>query len=84
MPVTDLFIKNPKPEKYPEKFKILKNSGNFKGSSFIGEYRIKPVPVKDKSQEYKINKSVSEKIGTLWKLIRRVLFSIAPSERDII
>ena len=82
MPVTDLFIKNPKSEKYPEKFKILKNSGQIKDTAFIGEYLIKPVPVKDKSQEYKINKDVSEKIGTLWKIIRRVLFSIRSSQRD--
>jgi hypothetical protein len=82
MPVTDLFIKNPKPDKYPEKFKIQTNSGAFKGDAFIGEYLIKPVPVKDKSQEYKINKDISEKIGTLWKIIRRVLFSIQPSQRE--
>ncbi|MFA5100042.1 MAG: hypothetical protein WC547_04065 [Candidatus Omnitrophota bacterium] len=82
MPVTDLFIKNPKSEKYPEKFKILKNNGAFKDSSFVGEYLIKPVPVTDKAQEYKINKDISEKIGTLWKILRRVMFSIEPSQRD--
>jgi hypothetical protein len=82
MPVTDLFIKNPKPEKYPEKFKILKNVGAFKAASFIGEYNIKPVAITDKTQEYKINKEISERIGTLWKLIRRVCFSIEPAQRD--
>ncbi|MFA6383970.1 MAG: hypothetical protein WCY10_01210 [Candidatus Omnitrophota bacterium] len=82
MPVTDLFIKNPKPEKYPEKFRILKSSGVLKDTSFTGEYLIQPVPVKDKSQEYKIGKDISEKIGTLWKIIRRVMFNIQPSQRD--
>lgn len=82
MPVTDLFIKNPKAEKYPEKFKISKYSGAFKNDSYVGEFLIQPVPVKDKAQEYKINKEISEKIGTLWKIIRRVLFSIQPSQRD--
>jgi hypothetical protein len=82
MPVTDLFVPNPKKEKYPEKFQIVKNSGAFKGSSFVGEYNIKAVPVKDKTQDYKINKEVSGKIGDLWKIIRRVLFGFVPSERD--
>jgi hypothetical protein len=82
LPVTDLFIKNPKKEKYPEKFKILKNSGAFSGASFIGEYQIKPVAITDKSQDYKINKEITEKIGTLWKIIRRVLFSVTPAHRD--
>ena len=82
MPVEDLFIKNPKPEKYPEKFKILKNSGAVEGSRFTGEFHIQPVPMQDKSQDYKIDKKASEKIGVLWKILRRVLFSIEPSQRE--
>ncbi len=82
MPVEDLFIKNPKPEKYAEKFRILANSGTLKNRRFSGEYHIKPVPPKDKSLDYKINKDVSEKIGILWKAIRRVVFSIEPSQRE--
>jgi hypothetical protein len=82
MPVRDLFIKNPKSDKYPEKFKILRNNGAIKDSAFVGEYHIKPVPISDKSQEYKINKDISDKIGTLWKIIRRVIFSIQPSQRE--
>ncbi len=84
MPVEDLFIKNPAPEKYPEKFRVLANAGSIKGRRFTGEYHIKPVPPKDKSQDYKINKAVSEKIGILWKVIRRVVFSIEPSQRETI
>jgi len=70
MPVEDLFIKNPKSEKYSEKFKILTNSGVLKGNRFTGEYNIKLIPPQDKSQDYKINKDISDKIGLLWKVIR--------------
>jgi len=82
MPVTDLFIKAPEPVKYPEKFKILTNNGEFTENSFVGTYHITPITPKDKSQDYKINKDISDKIGTIWKLIRRVLFNIDPSQRD--
>jgi hypothetical protein len=83
MPVTDLFVPNKdKKEKYPEKFQIAKNSGEFKGDSFVGEYNIKVVPVKDKTQDFKINKVISGKIGDMWKIIRRVLFGFVHSERD--
>lgn len=82
MPVTDMFIPNPKKEKYPEKFQIIKNNGAFTNSSFVGEYNIKAVPIKDKIQDWKINKEISGKIGDLWKIVRRVLFGFVPSERD--
>lgn len=82
MPVTDLFIKAPKPEKYQEKFQIIKNTGAFSGNKFLGAYHVKPIPPKEKLQDYKINKEISDKIGTSWKLIRRVLFNMDKSQRD--
>ncbi|MCU0650912.1 MAG: hypothetical protein MUC52_01605 [Candidatus Omnitrophica bacterium] len=82
MPVTDLFVQCDLKDKSLEKFRIAENYGQVKGSVFKGKYNITAVPIKDKSCNIKINKEISEKIGDLWKLIRRVLFGIDKSQKD--
>lgn len=82
MPVEDLFIANPKPEKYLEKFEEPQYAGFMHGATFGVKYKTRPAPVKEKSFPRKINNAVSEQLGVLWKVVRRVLFNIEPSHRD--
>lgn len=43
------------------------------------KYRIEVVPEQEKIQEYGYNKKVAEKINNVWKVLRRVLFSMGSS-----
>jgi hypothetical protein len=46
------------------------------------KYRIETIPEREKLQEYVYNKKAIEKINNLWKVIRRVLFSMDRSKRS--
>jgi hypothetical protein len=76
LPIEDIFIKSDKPEKYLERFKIEHNKEEFQGKLLKLEYLIKAVPEKEKYQEYKFDKTASEKINNVWKVLRRVIFSM--------
>jgi len=75
-PVEDMLAKSDKPEKYLERFSIEDNRAAFKDGILKLEYLIKAIPEKEKSQEYKYNKAVLEKINNVWKALRRVMFSM--------
>jgi len=77
LPVEDLFISAEKPEKYTEKFAIDYNKTRSQDSRLKSDYLIKPIPDKEKSQDYKYNKEVLEKINNVWKVLRRVIFSMS-------
>ena len=77
--VEDLFEKADKPEKYFEKFEITDNEAEFKDGSLQLKYLIKAIPEKEKLQQYKYNKGVFEKINKVWRVIRRITFSMAHS-----
>lgn len=76
LPLEDIFEKSDKPEKYLERFDVEQDKSEFTESSLKVEYLIRPVPEKEKFQEYKYNKDVLEKINNAWKVLRRVLFSM--------
>ncbi|MDD5155919.1 MAG: hypothetical protein PHF11_05490 [Candidatus Omnitrophica bacterium] len=77
MPVEDLLVKSDKPEKYTEKFTIERvESPPEENGDLKFEYMIKTVEEKEKAQEYKYNKSVLEKNNDVWKVLRRVVFSL--------
>jgi hypothetical protein len=76
LPVENLLVKNDKPEKYTEKFIIERNESLPDLGSLEFEYLIKPAEDKEKTQEYKYNKSVLEKNNNVWKVLRRVVFSL--------
>lgn len=79
LPVKDLMLKDEsgKPEKYAEKFNIERNQNELdQGGTLRLRYLIYPVAEKEKPQEYKDNEEVSEKINNVWKVLRRVLFSM--------
>jgi hypothetical protein len=79
LPVEDMLEKADKPEKYLERFAVEDNKVDFKGGTLKLEYLIKNIPEKEKIQEYKYNKLVFDKINSVWKVLRRVLFSMERS-----
>lgn len=80
LPVEDLFTKSPKPEKYFERFSIDRNKESFKDGTLKLDYLIQPIPEEAKYQEYKYNKDVVEKMNNVWKILRRVIFSMDHSK----
>jgi hypothetical protein len=80
LPVEDLLVKSDKPEKYVEKFLLERNGTLPNSGSLKFEYLIKPIEDTEKTQEYKYNKSVLEKNNNVWKVLRRVVFSLDRSE----
>jgi len=75
LPVEDMFTKADKPEKYSEKFSVDYSQGEFKEGVLKMEYLIRSIPEKEKSQDYKYDKAVLEKVNNVWKVLRRVIFS---------
>lgn len=82
LPLEDLIEKSDKPEKYLERFSIEHNKDEFKDGLLKLEYSIKVIPEKEKYQEVKYNKLALEKMNNVWKVLRRVLFSMKDSKKD--
>jgi len=82
MPLEDLLAKSDKPEKYLERFEIKDSKAELKDETFKLEYIIKTIPEKEKFQEYKYEKKVAEKINNVWKVLRRVVFSMERSKKS--
>ncbi|MFH0762618.1 MAG: hypothetical protein V1925_01880 [Candidatus Omnitrophota bacterium] len=80
LPVENILEKKDKPEKFIEKFEIKDSDSGLKDSSLTVKYAIKAIPEKENSQEYGYNKEVMEKINNIWKVTRRVLFSMERSD----
>lgn len=76
----DLFEKADKPERYLEKFSIENNEVEFKEGLFKINYIIKEIAEQEKAQDYKYKKEVVEKINNVWKVLRRVIFSMERSK----
>lgn len=80
LPVEDLLVPAEKAEKYTEKFAIDYNKTYSANGGLKSEYLIKPVPDREKLQEYKYNKETFEKINNVWKVLRRITFSMSRKE----
>ncbi|MFA4888114.1 MAG: hypothetical protein WC628_00865 [Candidatus Omnitrophota bacterium] len=78
----DLIAKEDKPKKYSERFAIEENKSILKDGVFNLEYKIKIVPEKELFQQYKYNKENIEKANSVWKALRRVIFSMKHQDRD--
>jgi hypothetical protein len=76
LPLENIFEKADKPEKYLERFKIEHNKEEFQEKLLRLEYLIKAVPEKEKFQEYKFTKAAAEQVNNIWKVLRRVIFSM--------
>lgn len=81
VPVEDLLVKMDKPEKYTEKFDLINNDVDFQDRVFRLDYAVKAIPEKEKIQEYKYDKKVLEKLTNVWKVLRRVMFSLKTSDK---
>lgn len=80
VPLEDILEKANKPQEYLERFAIEQNAGEFKQGLFRLKYLIKPVPEQEKYQEAKYSDAALKKISNVWKVIRRVLFSMETSK----
>lgn len=82
VPLEDIFVKTDKPERYLERFEVNGSTVELKGGVLKGEYMIKEVPDREKYQEYKLDKAVVDKINDVFKIFRRVLFSMERNSNE--
>lgn len=82
LPLKDLLVKTDKPEKYSEYFEIGQNKTSFNNGILKVDYLVKAIPEQEKTQEYKYDKKGTEKIGNVWKALRRVVFSMDRSKAE--
>ncbi len=82
VPMQDIFEKTDKPEKYTEKFQIDENKTDIQDQSFVLKYQIKPIPEQEKTQDVKFTKKAIETSSNVWKVLRRVLFSMDRSKES--
>lgn len=73
--------KKDKPEKYLERFAIEDNKVGFKDETLNLNYLIKAIPEQEKQQEIGYSKSALDKISSVWRVIRRVIFSMEETKR---
>ena len=83
LPVEDILQEAEKPQKYSEKFEIGLLDNRFYSDSLQLAYSIKSIPETQKNQEVEYNKSVSEKLNNVWKVLRRVILSMDHRRADI-
>ncbi|MEW6075276.1 MAG: hypothetical protein AB1530_03110 [Candidatus Omnitrophota bacterium] len=83
LPLEDIFVKTDKPDRYLERFEINGNAVTLKAGVLKGEYMIKAVPDREKYQEYKLDKAVIDKINDVFKIFRRVLFSMERTGNEV-
>ncbi|MDD5115992.1 MAG: hypothetical protein PHW98_02880 [Candidatus Omnitrophica bacterium] len=75
MPLENIVVKSPEPEKYVERFLVEDRKNQFDERVLRINYMVKPVPEIERQQEMTLDKSVNKKIFNVLQVIRRVLFS---------
>jgi len=83
MPLEDILSKPDKPEKYVERFLLEDTKNSLDEKILKVNYLVRPTTEKEKQQEMTLDKSVNEKIFNVLQVIRRVLFSMGNSKKDI-
>jgi hypothetical protein len=83
MPLENIISKPDKPEKYVERFLLEDKKNSLDEKILKVNYLIRPTTEKEKQQEMVLDKSVNEKIFNVLQVIRRVLFSMGSSKKDI-
>jgi hypothetical protein len=76
MPLQNIVVKSPEPEKYVERFMVEDRKNQFDERVLRINYMVKPVPETERQQEMSLDKSVNKKIFNVLQVIRRVLFSM--------
>lgn len=79
LPLEDIIKKADKPEKYLERFTIEQNNAELRDGTFDFQYLIKAAQEQEKTQEVKYNETALKKVSSLWRVMRRVLFSMESS-----
>ncbi|MCM8795489.1 MAG: hypothetical protein NC928_02200 [Candidatus Omnitrophica bacterium] len=82
LPLENIFTQADKPEKYIEYYLIERNASELKDKTLKVEYLIQQIPEQEKYQEIKYSKSAVEKIHCVWKVLRRVIFSMERGKRN--
>lgn len=80
LPLRNIIVKKDKPSKTTDIFEVKNLKEEFKDKAFKLEYTVKKVPPKETLDDSQINKDAADKIGNLWKVIRRVVFSLEHSK----
>ncbi|MBL7070201.1 MAG: hypothetical protein ISS27_01865 [Candidatus Omnitrophica bacterium] len=75
LPLEDLFTEAKKPKISTERFQVKENQVTFKDRLLESSYLIERVPEKEKQQQVEYSEDASEKINSVWKVMRRVAFS---------
>ncbi|MCM8780646.1 MAG: hypothetical protein NC908_01810 [Candidatus Omnitrophica bacterium] len=81
LPLEDILTKSDKPEKYIDKFSIETFSESFDAGFIRLDYAIRAIPDTEKYQDYKYNEDVFKKINILWRVLRRIIFSLDRSKQ---
>lgn len=76
LPFENIFTSSEKPEKYIERFAVEQSKAGMKDSTLEVEYLVKTVPEQEKFQQVKYTEETSEKINHIWRILRRVVFSL--------
>lgn len=82
LPIEELLTKKDKAETFPERFQIKENTSELNGPVLKVGYSIEAVSEKQVPQEYGYDKKAIEKINNVWKVLRRVLFSMERSRES--
>lgn len=82
IPLNDLIAKADKPEKYVERFAVEQNDVWFDNRDLNIAYYIKPIPEIEKQQEMSYNKNTTDSINNVWKVLRRVVFSLKKETKN--
>ncbi|MDP3042149.1 MAG: hypothetical protein Q8N62_05450 [Candidatus Omnitrophota bacterium] len=83
LPLENIVSKPDKPEKYVERFLLEDKKNSLNEKILRVNYLVRPTTEKEKLQEMALDKSVNEKIFNVLQVIRRVLFSMGNSKKDI-
>jgi hypothetical protein len=82
IPVEGLTAPAEKPERYAEKFQIDENSADIDQATLSLTYAIKGIPEEEKLQTVTTDKDAVEKINNVWRVLRRVIFSMSAQEKE--
>lgn len=82
LPLEGIISKPEKPEKYTERFLLDDKKNLLEGRVLNVNYLVRLTEEKEKDQETALDKSVNKKIFNIMQVIRRVLFSVDPSQKD--
>ncbi len=82
LPLNNILEKKDPPTKVTDIFEIRDLTEEFRDKTFRLEYSVMSIPPKETLDDSQITKDASDKIGNLWKVIRRIIFSLEHAENS--